>query len=247
MLHGWAQNAMVFRHKTRTLTKKLNTNGIDCLFLGGPIALPPLVVDPKQEHDGMEASPQNTIVGRQDARAWFLYKPNGDSSSTNDDYWQSGRQIEYVGLEESLRFLEGELTRISTKVRYITLLGFSQGAVLCHVVASLAVSRGWPWNRIQSCVLVGGFCATPLYWRQEQLSDLPMRSLHVIGSKDTRVPPKLGYRLAERFENAVIFGHDKGHVVPQQTTSCIAIVTFIQKSYDTGICQEYRKEKTNTG
>lgn len=240
MLHGWAQNAMVFRHRTRTLTKKLKANDIDCLFLDGPIVLPPLrMVD---EQDGIETSTTNMhendpnrSMGRKDARAWFLYQPNDDSND-NHDYWQSGRPMEYVGLEDSLRFLEGELIRISPNVCNISLLGFSQGAVFSHIVASLAKSKGWPWNRIQSCVLVGGFCAAPLDWcGEELLSNLPIRSLHVIGSKDIRVPPELGHRLAERFENPVIFEHDKGHIVPQQTAACVAIVTFIQKSYHIGV------------
>lgn len=118
MLHGWAQNAHVFRHKTRTLTKKLNSNGMDCLFLGGPIVLPPLLVESKPEQDGMESSTNNdtttTRMGREEARAWFLYQRD-DDPNTNDDYWQSGRPIEYVGLDESLRYLEGHLKADFTK------------------------------------------------------------------------------------------------------------------------------------
>lgn len=240
MLHGWAQNATVFRRRTRTLTKKLSANGIECLFLCGPIALPPILVVSRQERDGLETSTTKSDasqkLGRQDARAWFLYKRNEDPTGSNDSgYWQSGKQIEYVGLDNSLSYLEGELTRISPEVRNISLLGFSQGAVFSHIIASLATSRGWPWNRIQSCILIGGFCAAPLHWREEELSDLPLRSLHVIGSNDIRVPSALSNKLAERFENAVIFAHDKGHVVPQQTASCMAIVAFIQTSNNTAL------------
>ena len=212
---------------------------MDCLFLAGPIVLPPIRMETSTS-DGSSSSSNNNNdaihhkVGRQDARAWFLYQRD-DNSNDDHDYWQSGKPIEYVGLEESLSLLEGELRRISPKTCAISILGFSQGAVLTHIVASLATSRVWPWNRIQSCILVGGFSAAPLHWPEEQLSRLSMKSLHVIGSRDIRVPPVLGHKLAEKFENAVIFEHDKGHIVPQQTASCMAIVTFIQESNDIGM------------
>lgn len=226
MLHGWAQNPTVFQYQTKVLTKKLNKQGIDCLFLGAPIVLPPLETTPHIVTAGN--SFERKKIGRQNARAWFLYNVNEDFNDRS--FWKSGRRIEYIGMDRSLRFLQEELERLPDNVKNISLLGFSQGAVFAHMVASLASTQGSPWNRIQKCILVGGFCASPLQWSQDQLSHLAMPSLHVIGLKDTSIPPELGRHLAEKFQDAIILEHDKGHVVPQQASSCAVIINFIQRT-----------------
>ena len=68
MLHGWAQNEMVFRNRTKSLTKKLNEAGFEYCFLRAPVRLPPLKVS--------EAAPK---PGRDNARAWFLYNTQDPS------------------------------------------------------------------------------------------------------------------------------------------------------------------------
>ncbi len=234
MLHGWAQNANVFRHQVKTLTKKLNKQGVDCLFLAAPITLPPIddntLMPLPIASDNLERK-----KGRNNARAWFLYTPDDPSDQF---FWKSGRKIEYVGLVESLRFLQEELQKVPANIRRVSLLGFSQGAVFTHIIASLAVSRGSPWNRIQSFIFVGGFSASPLQWSLEDLSNLSIPSLHVIGSSDTSVPSALGRRLAGRFQNAIILEHDKGHVVPQQAKACSTMINFIQGTETDSVATE---------
>lgn len=218
-LHGWAQNAVVFQNRTKTLTRKLNRQGIACVFLDAPFRLPRL---------GTTASGQNVAVkstkfSRQNARAWFLYNAENPSD-------RSASQFDYVGLDQSISILKAELEQMPDHISNVSILGFSQGAVLAHVIASLASHDeilDSPWKKIQNFIFMGGFPAKPSQLPQEHLQNLDVRSLHLIGSVDTSVPPNLGHSLSECFDDAQVLVHDKGHIVPQQSAVCSTIADFV--------------------
>ena len=241
-VHGWAQNVRVFRNRNNKLTNRFLNHGIDCLFLNAPMHLPPL-------NDAGQASPSTRTSiesnstgsdsqGRQDAYAWFCYDAQ---NPTDRSLSQSGQELHYIGIETSLQLLQYEVERVSTTSTNITLLGFSQGAVLCHVVAALKersaknIGRDDWCHRIQRCIFVGGFPATPSNWQMEheslRLRNLTqMRSLHVIGLQDTSVPPPLSHNLVKCFsQNVAVLEHSKGHVVPQHAEASQEMVDFIVK------------------
>eukprot|EP00977_Amphora_coffeiformis_P017812 scaffold5944_cov101-Amphora_coffeaeformis.AAC.8 len=217
-LHGWAQNAHVFRNRTQKLTKQFLRQGIDCLFLDAPMHLPPLKNNHHQHHPDNDDGLITNTKGREGARAWFYYNA---TDPTDRSLSQSGQDLHYVGLETSLQLLHDELEQLpASSSTNVTLLGFSQGAVLCHVVAALqeqqtttttttTTEHSWT-RRIQNCILVGGFPATPSNWQKTgnessslRLDNLTrMRSLHVMG--DTRhecsIPsrPKIGRLLCQQ-------------------------------------------------
>jgi predicted esterase len=214
MFHGWAQNEIVFQKRTLSLTKKLNKAGFECVFLRAPIELPPL--------------DDSFNTGRQTARAWFLYdvkKPCDRSKS------QMGQPLSYAGLEQSLELIGREFKEVQTN-ESITVLGFSQGAVLVHLIAALAASRNThpEFSRIEKAIIISGFPATPTQFPKEELSNIGMPSLHIFGAKDTSVPPKLSQDLARRFSVSTILQHEKGHVIPQQGDMCAYIIQFLLHS-----------------
>mmetsp|Transcript_8024 Transcript_8024/g.12290 ORF Transcript_8024/g.12290 Transcript_8024/m.12290 type:complete len:243 (-) Transcript_8024:29-757(-) len=220
MIHGWAQNPVVMSLKTRKLAKKLNQAGYDCIFLQAPNRLPM-----KKEVDN-----KGNIIGqggRENAYAWFVYNRHDPSDSSRGF---SGECIEYFGLEKSLTCIGRKLEILKEEVTdgTISVLGFSQGAVFCHILASLSGHKVSPFEAIQKCVLVSGFPATPRAYSLETLSNIPIQSLHLYGSEDTRVPPSRSIALKSRFLESIEIEHDGGHVLPQQSARCTAIIEFLK-------------------
>ncbi|CAJ1942312.1 unnamed protein product [Cylindrotheca closterium] len=238
MLHGWAQNAKVMRSRSKSLTKKLNQAGYDCLFFQAPIELPMVSTIM------IEGQPVLiTNGGRKGAMAWFLYSQEdpGDTSSM-----LTGERIEYVGLEESINMMQQELTNIlkANEDEQIFLLGFSQGAVLAHILASYCTIA--PFNKIRGFVLVSGFPATPLQRpmvvdaiavaenssvvdESSAFQEIDRPSLHVIGRNDTSVPPSHSDKLFQCFVHGRKLEHEKGHILIQQSAQCATIIQFLNE------------------
>jgi len=195
MLHGWAQNVHVFSNRGRKLTKRLNKAGYRVVFLQGPHRLPPIAdtcagVGTTEGEDHQKSCNDGTKnPSREYAYAWFLYDDScgDDPSATNNlkpsptgDFRGMDASLEYLSHE--LRKEQRELQKTTTGRQVVTsiplfLLGFSQGAVLVHKVATEICQgdtnvhdsnsaaaltsysrRSWP--DIQKCILVSGFSYT---------------------------------------------------------------------------------------
>jgi len=109
----------------------------------------------------------------------------------------------------------------------VSLLGFSQGAILAAAIAGLSGIGELP--AVHSVVLIAG--RTPRALGLAHVFSAPVRvpSLHVCGERDERTLP-LARELAERFELAsresVIW--PGGHVLPNRGPAFDAIVRFLR-------------------
>ena len=260
MLHGWAQNVHVFSNRARKLTKRLNKAGYKVVFLQGPHRLPPvegtLTVNADQHNNEYESAKDNTVFSREYAYAWFFY---GDAGSSEPAVLEPSPEGDFRGMDISLSFLQSELK--ADRVKFLEtnhdggpppsfLLGFSQGAVLVHKVATLACERSDvtenhnAFEAIQKCVLVSGFSFTAWIQREDDANNDTRRtrttimpSLHVVGNKDSRVSPHLTMDLynlepcfggGEQGENTkILWEHDRGHVLPQDLKFCNRLLEFL--------------------
>lgn len=190
MLHGWAQNVHVFSNRAKKLTKRLNKAGYKVIFLQGPHRLPPvegtLTVTVSQLDSKCEGAKDNSVFSREYAYAWFLYDA---TSSSEPSVLKPSSEGDFRGMDVSLSFLQNEIQTDRAKFLHnrsnhkdegvppFFLLGFSQGAVLVHKVATLACERSDsaandnPWKTIQKCILVSGFSFTSLIYRDLQEPD----------------------------------------------------------------------------
>jgi predicted esterase len=196
---------------------------IDCLFLEGPVELPAFAC---------EKNP-----GRQRARAWFLYR-------SKELYSPFGMEIVPDSLEKSFSLFRSEVDRIPENSR-ISLLGFSHGAVMVHLLACKMEHDpcfASLLERIVNCIIIGGFSARPMTWSRSQLHSLSVPSFHVIGLNDTRVSPDLSHDLVKMFQNSIVLEHDKGHVIPQQSAHCETMIDFIHNEP-----ADAEKERTRRG
>jgi predicted esterase len=229
MIHGWAQNAFVMRNRTKQITKKLNHAGYDCYFLDGPHILP---MSSGNHEDRTPVELHSKY--RENARAWFLYSSHNPSDVSLS---QSGQPMEYIGLNDAILTISSIIEKIDRKnyqrggTTPISLLGFSQGAVLVHILVALGNKRILPFNKIVSAIMISGFpavhrlcssrnfCDTTMTDTDQQISyartypvcshssvdfytNLSIRSLHVIGKYDTSVCPCLSEQLADCFMNS---------------------------------------------
>lgn len=180
-----------------------------------------------------------TNGGRKNARAWFTYNRD-DPCDTSES--QTGKRIEYIGLEESLGTIEDVLqgcveadgaSAESSGRTVIAVLGFSQGGAFAHALASLADGTHYV-RYIDRIICIGTFPATHTPALKSKCGQnlpvdqkLGIKSMHIIGKKDTSVRPHLSNELAYLFHDPVIYTHDKGHLVPSNSASCKAIISFL--------------------
>lgn len=128
-----------------------------------------------------ESTKDNSVFSREYAYAWFFYGNASESSSSEPAVSEPSPEGEFRGMDTSLSFLERELqadrvyflgTNPDDDVPPFFLLGFSQGAVLVHKVATLAcensdttTEKHNPFETIQKCILISGFPFTALIQR----------------------------------------------------------------------------------
>lgn len=128
----------------------------------------------------------------------------------------------YRGWDETLALVREAIEHYAP----VSLLGFSQGAILAAAIAGLAATRELP--QVQSAVLIAG--RTP---RADALAHLfresvSVPSLHVWGERDERTAP-LARELSERFDQATraTLVWSGGHVLPNRGPAFDAIVQFL--------------------
>lgn len=256
MLHGWAQNSTVFSNRSRKLTKRLTQEGYRVVFLQAPHRLPPINPATSDAGDTSDKNEASSSIGpvhsREYAYAWFLY----DSNDPTDNSPRSSPTGDYRGMTDSLQVIHRELQELNVSNLPterigppVAILGFSQGAVMAHKVASLASGcmdlpwlehRHSCWRGIKKYIIVSGFsCIDAASTARDRESTTKLsnhrvlESLHVIGRQDGRVPQHLSRHLYAReacfggIDKAILWEHDRGHVIPQNKEFCTAVLDFL--------------------
>ncbi|KAL3941396.1 MAG: hypothetical protein SGARI_000616 [Bacillariaceae sp.] len=150
MLHGWAQNTHVFLSRSKKLVKRLRKSGYRVVFLQAPHRLPP------KKDDTTADVP---LQSREYAYAWFWYNPDDPAADSTPIPSSTG---DYAGMDQSLALIREELDQLrqeDSSQAPIFLLGFSQGAVLVHKIATLICDENSDsgtsntWKMIEKCVL----------------------------------------------------------------------------------------------
>ena len=112
LLHGFTQSASVMREKMHALARRLKAAGIRLVFANAPYHVPP-------EFCG----------DRADARAWWWYHPLDDGVPQGEEAGIPRFQRAYQGWNASRSYLAALW---QSHGPFNAVLGFSQGAVVCH-------------------------------------------------------------------------------------------------------------------
>jgi predicted esterase len=110
-------------------------------------------------------------------------------------------------------------------------LAFSQGCVLAHALLAANTDclrrPGRQSNAIDPfvVVLIGGWPC-----REERFGGpcKGVRSLHVHGARDTRVPPVLSVELSEYFDDPMYLEHNGAHCIPVSAICRTTMTSFLE-------------------
>lgn len=185
-LHGYGQSASFFRQRIGSLRKAL---GKQYSF-----------VCPDGPHEATAAFLSGKDEERGAPRSWWRWE-DADRASTS---------YSYSGVDDSLELLA---RCIEAEGPFDGILGFSQGATMAALMCL------HPPLRFRFAILISGFVPRdPHYANLFESSPPPplLRTLHVHGRADDRVPPAASERLARCFEASAqtAYAHPGGHAVP---------------------------------
>ncbi|KAI8817839.1 serine hydrolase-domain-containing protein, partial [Fimicolochytrium jonesii] len=189
-LHGYTQNAEVFRKRLAVLRKDVKDTA-ELVFMSAPHDVAP-------EH----LPPGFSQTESEGPKAWFRFKETAEI---------------YEGIDDSLAAISSMWSSPSADLsatRFHGILGFSQGATM----AAIALPQLEPKPLFS--IHVSGFLPRDASWagflkeRAAMLGGVP--SLHVFGRADTWVPPFKSERLmhAPLRKGPQALVHDGGHFVP---------------------------------
>jgi alpha/beta superfamily hydrolase len=138
-------------------------------------------------------------LGYDDAHVRFLQAPHASPDKPGGYRWFTERPDDAAVTRD---YLEDKLAQMG---RIDGLVGFSQGAVVAHWLASLlfADAAERPW-----VICVSGL---PCWHVADDTPPLPLRSLHVFSDVDTVVRAADSQALADRFQDPVVVTHGAGH------------------------------------
>mmetsp|Transcript_15387 Transcript_15387/g.43030 ORF Transcript_15387/g.43030 Transcript_15387/m.43030 type:complete len:251 (+) Transcript_15387:67-819(+) len=202
-LHGFSQDAQVFRNRLGSMRKALKSRA-EIIFLDAPWVI---------------GDVSNEVVasagGRADGRTWWTWQDADRPSKSNT----------YTGWEASN---EAILTALHEHHPIDGLLGFSQGATAAALhLATRQLSpstgeEGIPQDTPQPwfAVLIGGFLPRDVKY-SEQLKRAPISvpTLHIYGLQDAMVTMDRSIDLMSTFDEDLCesFEHPGGHMVPTCT------------------------------
>lgn len=249
VLHGWAQSGSELARvagqaggklKKASLAKKLKDE-LDCdlVCVDAPHTLP---VTTTVEIDGLTVALEEQSL--KEERAWFFYsKDDARDCMLEGTYMAPGFLAdvdrEYHGWEQSVEELAAVWQREGP---FDGVLGFSQGAVMAHILCWLGDAGRQrdnkqscePWSALKFVIFCAGFPSKLVQMREDMhgrdRSQLVLPSLHISGEKDKNVPKVHQHALCECFAGSELWehGHDRGHVLPQTAADRNRIVEFIK-------------------
>lgn len=222
-LHGYLQNAEVFRSRMGSTRKALKSR-CEFVFVDAPH-----IVD---------AATQAQLAGDDgvvdNARTWWRWTVCTPPATTlvvppcNSTYHflqdeQPGTRpsgaMHYEGWEASLDLL---LDALQQHAPVHAIMGFSQGAAAASLLAAhihASPSTAPLLDHLRAAVLVSGFVPHDARYAAVLQANPPRRvqSLHVMGERDRLVPNERGQKLVEAWGGGEVYVHEGGHFVPTCT------------------------------
>lgn len=227
MLHGYAQNAVIFRKRLAAFRKSCGED-IELVFVDAPHVLDPVDM-------GGNSSSTNTL------ESFDAPEVVNDPTLTPRGWWRKADAArgEYAGLDASL----ASLRNVLSQERYVGVLGFSQGAAMAAVLAALLENpslqptfliNGEPLHPpFQFCVAVSGFKPSGPICTSLFASSYSTPTLHVLGKTDVVVSEERSKTLLNVSSNRRVEWHDGGHCVPSKKQWRAFLRAYILNPTDT--------------
>lgn len=235
MLHGYTQNAALFKDRTGGVRKSLKQLA-ELVYCDAPFDVP------KFTQTATEAAPPSSEKPEQPqhvsdetetaSKGWYTKRPDSD-------------QVQDV--EQSLDYLNQIFKDLGP---FDGVWGFSQGATMTHflVNALLENHRNQPKSdaidnrppavresiKFKFAILTATSKSAHAYWPgfdrfYRQGEKLTMPSLHIIGKSDKITDFEKSLELAEYYENPRVYVHEQGHFIPGDKESKLVYSQFLQE------------------
>ncbi|GMM33931.1 putative serine hydrolase [Saccharomycopsis crataegensis] len=203
MLHGFAQNASIFRAKTSRLRKLLEGKSLELYYADAPIELKP-------EDNGSE------VISAIKLRAWWITEcQNGQKSF---DITQAITSIKEIIIKEG---------------PFVGIIGFSQGAALAQMIVNNINEWGNGDTTLKFSIFVSGFAMkeSMVDKHQEVLNNkISLPSMMVIGELDTVISNERSLEFVKNNTEPgtnIVVSHQGAHIFPSSNTMMKKISEWI--------------------
>ncbi|XP_030756803.1 esterase AGAP003155 [Sitophilus oryzae] len=197
VLHGYRQNAEVFKMKTGSFRKLVHSRA-QFNYVTAPHKV--LLVD------NLDALEDREVGQAQDEEqyGWFFNR---------DDMTYRGIRNggPAIGFEDSVNFIEQVFERDGP---FDGVVGFSQGAcflgLLCHL-QQVGLTNHIKFN---FAIMFSGFKSQSWPHLKYYQDEITLPSMHIYGTSDKIIPTEMSEALSLCFKDPVVVVHDGGHYVP---------------------------------
>ncbi|CAG9766719.1 unnamed protein product [Ceutorhynchus assimilis] len=196
-LHGYRQNAEVFRAKTGSFRKMVH-KWAQFNYITAPHKV--ILVD---DINVLE-DPDIGQTKDEDQYGWFF---NRDDKT----YRGIRKGGPAIGFEESVQLVEQAFEKEGP---FDGILGFSQGACFVGLLCDLQQRGLTKHIKFNFAIMASGFKSQSWPHLKYYLDTLTLSSLHIFGETDKIIPTEMSEALSESFEDPMIVIHPGGHYLP---------------------------------
>ncbi|KAF8806661.1 FSH1-domain-containing protein [Phlegmacium glaucopus] len=207
VLHGYAQNAVIFSKRVSAIRKECKNN-VDFVFVNAPH-----ILLPSEVHSRFDSEPQLEAAAEEAP----------DLNLALRGWWRSNEaRTKADGLQTSILAIRDLLVT----QRFNGVLGFSQGGAFAAVIAALLerphlypeflVDGKSPHPPLQFCISVSGFRLNDPFSLEFLEPNYSTPTLHILGKTDVVVVEERSRQLIEVSKNSRVEEHNGGHFVPSQ-------------------------------
>lgn len=213
VLHGYRQNAEIFKQRTGSLRKMIN-KWAEFTYITAPHKV--LLVD--DINDIQKGDPLD-----EEQYGWFFNREN----LINRGVLKGGPA---QGFEESVKLIENTFEKDGP---FDGILGFSQGACFLGLLCDLQ-QRGLLNKHVvfNFAILISGFKSNSLVHLKYYKEKIDIPTLHVFGENDEIIPTEFSEDLSECFTDPNIIRHPGGHFVPASSAQKEGYTTFIKNMFE---------------
>ncbi|XP_025095344.1 esterase OVCA2-like isoform X2 [Pomacea canaliculata] len=202
-IHGYRQNAQLFREKTGSFRKVIKKYA-DLVFITAPNQVPPL------------SSDKEVIEG--DHTGWWF-------SNLDDSFHAQDRTDCCKGYENSVLLIEKTLKEQGP---FDGILGFSQGASMVSLLCGIQEQQ--PDKKLFNfAILVAGFKSRSSSHDILYSKKISIPTLHVYGESDKIIPKDMSEDLLQYFEDYIVLQHLGGHFIPTGGPQKKIYLEFLEK------------------
>lgn len=211
-IHGYRQNAKMFKEKTGALRKMLKKY-IDCDFITAPHLVPP---------------------GNKGSAAWADVKTLPDDESEGERGWWFSREDDWFKSDHVSDIAKGFETTLDLVIstlegnKYDGILGFSQGASLVSILSLIQQQQNKQWFKF--AILFSGFKSHSSQhdkYYSGAKSEIP--SLHVYGEGDEVVSASMSLDVVECYSNTKVKTHPGGHFIAANSAQKPSYISFLEE------------------